>query len=280
MKKLLIFTLFAFAFFVACKQEKKSAGTEAAEQTLELTTSSYERILRYNVPMDEDTLTYYCMGTLRLVLPTTIAGEEPTELRHAMMQTFFCDSVSTTLPEAIERFLSEPLGMEDGTYTNLTVVDSANTDYMQLSDHSIDIHVKTLTTRWLVLESEAYEYFAGAAHPMNGSFYLNYDLKQGYMLTLDDIVNDRDHLAVLLSRLYSEQRSDGRPYGYATTLSQTGGFDIPVTDNFYLTSEGLAFVYQPYEIASYAEGVQTIRVSFYELLDAGILTKQFQEVDF
>ena len=284
MKKLLLITLSVLAVLTSCKQEKTSADADGTT-TLQFTSSTYERILRYEVPSDDaegasDLSPLYSMATLRLMLPTSIGGEEPTDLLHAVIKTFFSDSVSTTLSDATERYLSQPLGMEEGTYINLCVVDSAESDYMQLSDHSADIHVKTLTTRWMVLECDAYEYFAGAAHPMTGSFYLNYDLQNNRLLTLDDIVTDRDHLALLLSQIYTQQRSGERPYGYSTTVAADGTFDIPVTDNFFLTSGGLSFVYQPYEIASYAEGIQTIRISFFELLDADILTSQFKDTDF
>lgn len=281
MRKILYLTLCAAALCVACKQGQQSADADAADQTLQFTTSSHERILRYDVPDEEaESMTYYSMATLHLVLPTVIAGEEPTDLLCAVMQTFLGDSVSTTLSDAVERYLSQPLGADNDTFENVTEVDSAEADYMHLSDKSDFIYVKTLTPHWLVLEDNAYEYYAGAAHPMSGRFYLNYDLQNRRLLRLDDVVTDRSHLAVLLSRLYSEQHVGERPYGYSTTTDGKGNFGIPVTDNFYLTPEGLSFVYQPYEIASYAEGIQTLRVSFYELMDASILTEPFQRTDF
>ena len=39
------------------------------------------------------------------------------------------------------------------------------------------------------------------------------------------------------------------------------------TENFYFDNQNLYLVYQPYEIASYADGIVTIKIPFSELQD-------------
>jgi hypothetical protein len=41
--------------------------------------------------------------------------------------------------------------------------------------------------------------------------------------------------------------------------------DIPITDNFYLTSKGIGFNYNPYEIGPYALGSVSLYIPFSEL---------------
>lgn len=266
---------------MSCRQEGKSSEGTSAEQALQFITLCQERTLQYEIAGEyADEKPYYSNAQVDLIWPQLIAGDtELADLQQAMLQTFFADSVSATLDEAVERILSTPLDVVAAECSNIEVVDSADADWTHMSASSLTVQLLRADSRLIVFQGKVYDYFAGAAHPMTACLYVNYDVKRHRVIRLDDVITDRDALARLLSRIYTDERCASSTHGF-NTFESDGGYDIPATDNFCITPEGLSFVYQPYEIAAYAEGVQTIRVSFYELLDAHILTARFQDVEF
>ena len=101
---------------------------------------------------------------------------------------------------------------------------------------------------------DVYEYTGGA----HGNRYLliqNYDLETGDMVNEQDLFID-DYYEPLKSLLLealiaqtdeAETRKDLRRLGYSVA-------DVVPNENFYVTDEGITYVYNPYEIAPYAMG--------------------------
>jgi hypothetical protein len=104
----------------------------------------------------------------------------------------------------------------------------------------------------LSLEFFYYDY-SGGAHGNYGSTGASYDLRTGKRLRYDDIFRPEAarQLPALLGRAV-------RPLvGLAATApldKQLFVKEMPVTHNVFLTGGGAVFVYQPYEIAAYAQG--------------------------
>ncbi|MDO7885553.1 DUF3298 and DUF4163 domain-containing protein [Hymenobacter cheonanensis] len=95
--------------------------------------------------------------------------------------------------------------------------------------------------------------FSGGAHGSYGSTGASYDLRTGQRLRYADIF--RPDAAVQLPALL------GQAVRPLVGLAATDPLDkqlfvkqMPVTHNVYLTTGGAVFIYQPYEIASYAQG--------------------------
>ena len=99
-----------------------------------------------------------------------------------------------------------------------------------------------------------YEYTGGA----HGNRYLliqNYDLETGDMVNEQDLFIDDYYeplKTLLLNALIAqtdnaESKRDLRRMGYSVA-------DVVPNENFYVTQEGITYVYNPYEIAPYAMG--------------------------
>ena len=109
---------------------------------------------------------------------------------------------------------------------------------------------------------DVYEYTGGA----HGNRYL---LIQNYNLMTGDAVNEQDLFiddyyeqlkTLLLEALIAqtdeaETRKDLRRLGYSVA-------DVVPNENFYVTDEGITYVYNPYEIAPYAMGCIQISLSW------------------
>ena len=101
---------------------------------------------------------------------------------------------------------------------------------------------------------DVYEYNGGA----HGNRYLliqNYDLQTGDAVSEQDLFID-DYYELLKTLLLealiaqtdeAETKKDLRRLGYSVA-------DVVPNENFYVTAEGITYVYNPYEIAPYAMG--------------------------
>ena len=109
-----------------------------------------------------------------------------------------------------------------------------------------------------VLYSYSYQ---GGAHGSWGNFVTNFSLKDGSVVTEDDLfVPDyRAELSkILTDHLYD---SMGDPEAYDCLFVK----EIEPNGNFEVSEEGLSYLYNPYEIGPYAIGLVTVTVPWQEL---------------
>lgn len=126
---------------------------------------------------------------------------------------------------------------------------------------SADGKVAALTNSTLAYAITVANYYPRAAHGMYVTRYVNYDIRRGQLFSLSDIITP-EGLAALPTILRQTARSMS---GFLGSTSITA---IPDGGNFYVNcNDELVFVYQPYEIASYAQGVIAIPVEAYRLSD-------------
>ena len=95
--------------------------------------------------------------------------------------------------------------------------------------------------------------FSGGAHGSYGSTVASYDLRTGKRLRYADIFRPEaaQQLPALLGQAVRPLvgLASGDPLDKQLFVSK-----MPVTHNVYLTTGGAVFIYQPYEIAAYAQG--------------------------
>lgn len=103
---------------------------------------------------------------------------------------------------------------------------------------------------WLVLESIAYEY-TGGAHGSYGSTFQNLDVRGTREWEAKDIFTDTTALLPLLD---AAARSYFGIAAAAPLADRLLVAQVPFSNNFYIAPGGIVFVYNPYEIASYADG--------------------------
>jgi hypothetical protein len=141
---------------------------------------------------------------------------------------------------------------------NETLVKTTDADLQSLAfaySSNVYVYVRFNESNWLVTEVLRTE-STGGVHSNYFSSFANIDLQNKAVWTLPDIIADTNALRPLLSdaaisffRLQPGQGMESR------LLVD----EVPVTANVFVGAKGLSFVYNPYEIASYADG----QVSFY-----------------
>ena len=125
--------------------------------------------------------------------------------------------------------------------------------------------------QWLIVEDIISNY-TGGAHAMYNTTYQNLDIATSRTWKLQDMITDTAALAPLLTiaardyfRLKPEEPVESRMLVA----------NVPVTTNVYLTPSGLIFVYNPYDIASYADGVVQLYIPYNKLQP--LLTPDFRK---
>jgi len=95
--------------------------------------------------------------------------------------------------------------------------------------------------------------YSGGAHGMNTTTAASYDLRTGRRLRYDDIFLPaaQAQLPALLAQAVRPLVGLKPNEPLSQTLFVT---KMPVTHNVFLTAGGVEFIYQPYEIAAYAQG--------------------------
>lgn len=118
-----------------------------------------------------------------------------------------------------------------------------------------------------ILSFECYSYgFTGGAHGLSVSKFRVIDLKDGHLVSLDEIFrpdfnNDlRDIINVAARKKYNLERSQ--------SLAEAGFFSefIDTGTNFYITKDGIGFYYNQYEIAPFELGPVDIFINYQELM--------------
>lgn len=111
-----------------------------------------------------------------------------------------------------------------------------------------------------------YVYTAGA-HGLENEIYHNWSKKEERELSLKDLLieNYTEKLNNLAEKIF---RSDE---GITETASLESYFfeneKFKLNNNFLITSKGLVFIYNPYEIKSYAEGRTTLIIPYSSIQD-------------
>lgn len=149
---------------------------------------------------------------------------------------------ATTIPEAIEafgagyrevqqQFPDEAIGWEAAIEGVVTFED----------EHLVSLKLDMYT-------------FTGGAHGLSITHYLNFDRASGEELANEQLFSDWEALEKLAEKTFREAYNI--PYG--TRINDTGfmfeGDQFHLPENMGFTAGGLELYYNPYEIASYAEG--------------------------
>lgn len=175
----------------------------------------------------------------------------PDELKREIIRLAFGDSTAN-FNRASDNFLEDLMLFDDDTLTRSIRVDAFNAD----ADWMSYMHVSSECTNdsGLYCFHIAYEnYMRYAAHGMYGSHYVTYDTDNKRIVRLCDLV-DTSKLEPVIQKAI-----EGLPVN-GDVLCNVYGPDIPMTDNFFIdsTRKCIMLVYQPYDIASYANGIQTV----------------------
>jgi hypothetical protein len=118
------------------------------------------------------------------------------------------------------------------------------------------------------------ETFTGGAHPNHGTFTLTYDLKAGRELKLADLFKPgAKYLSAIAAYALRDLKArkdpeSGENMGIAQDIWEDGA--KPTAENYSnwnITKKGLLITFPPYQVASYADGPQTVIVPYSALKD-------------
>ena len=101
--------------------------------------------------------------------------------------------------------------------------------------------------------------YEGGAHGIEGNRYFTIDLTTRHILTLNDLFNEKDlpKVKTLLWEQYNNSNKEYEPV--------IGADNFNLSNNIYLDSRGVHFIYDIYEIAPYAAGEQDLLLYFGQL---------------
>ena len=128
----------------------------------------------------------------------------------------------------------------------------------------IDYKIFSVTNNIFSIRFSIYTNFYGSAHPLTTFQSLNYDIKQGKVLSLNDIFKSGDYLQFLST--YSKNALTHKLSKAVSTPTQPDAEGIkPIAANFQIwnmTSNGLLLTFPPYQVAAYVFGPQEIVIPY------------------
>jgi Protein of unknown function (DUF3298). len=202
-----------------------------------------------------------------LLLPAkTMSPENSALLIGTINKALGCD---TTQKQDVEECLRNVLGSYADEYRK--AIDSSDLTAAHNNHYQGDaMSVRYNDNGWLVLEHMASGY-TGGAHGNYASSFINADLKGNKIWKLEEIMTvDSNKTSALLDEAARKH------YGMSPKDSLEGQYfvsTIRLNGNFYLTHKGITFCYNPYEIASYAQGQIFLFIPYNKIMD--LLTPAF-----
>ncbi len=238
-------------------QEKYPRGSHPMEQIYHALSANYQ----------DNVDTPYVTSTFSLLWPIDSGKTESISfLTKELARLAGCEGKELPTKYDILRCITE----KDSSYFSeyrriITEMDMESEELTRATNnHSRDIFWDIISNDndLLTLEIINSEY-TGGAHGNYSIQYVCLDSRMKKIWTLSDIMQvDSAALSVLLdiaARKYFNIREDHSLQDRLLVAQ------IQATDNVYITPKGLVFCYQPYEIASYADGVIQLYIPYREL---------------
>lgn len=119
--------------------------------------------------------------------------------------------------------------------------------------------------------------YSGAAHAAANSCAANYNVITGDVLTLGSIIVDSGSIEQLCSLVTAQLQSVAEEkylhQSFEETVKQRFSSDESFDEDWYFSSDGLCFYFDPYAIAPYASGVITAEIPYSDLI--GVIDDAF-----
>lgn len=189
--------------------------------------------------------------SVSLIMPQRLMGHKADALRDSILSVAF-DSVGADTRSVISGYMDRTAAVFGYPVEKVDTLAAGTTaDGYTRTDGTI----VNLTPELLVYCVTTSDYQPRAAHGMSTSYYINYDMAGQRVLGFRDLF-DPAKTDSLTMAIQTQADALEQVIGPTTIAA------LPEGDNFMLSPTGeIVFVFQPYEVASYAQG--TIRVAFY-----------------
>lgn len=254
-----VIVLAAGALAVSCS--RRPAAPSAAVEFECISDSYTYRLVGSAKDFDRDS-DIRCFDSASVVMPARVLDRDISELRDSILSAAF-DTVAPA-GEAMKSYF-EKNAAEMG-YKVEAVAERPDEEARAEGLLLVDGMVTYLSADWLTYCVSTAVNTPGAAHGLTTNRYFNYAIVPGKLVTLSTIFTPEGLKA--LPEIIARQAERLRPMLGPTTIDA-----LPSQGNFLITPEGtIMFAYQPYEVASYAQG--EIRVPFYPYQLSDCLTPE------
>jgi hypothetical protein len=189
----------------------------------------------------------------------------PLDLRNA-----FSAEMAALVQEKMKDFIADPMQAQNtedlinqlfAEYN--TYFEQAEGDFNGLNNWIISVNVEPLyqTEELVSLSIETYS-FTGGAHPDQFITFKNYFLPSLEECKLSDLVSDQEALLMDAESIFRNKYKIAENESFAEKGYWFENDAFSLTDNFGISSTGLIFRYNPYDIGPYAIGAHEIKVPF------------------
>jgi len=183
--------------------------------------------------------------------------------------------LATTINTAVEQKIAASLSISPDDENRIKTIDQGITNFIdsfrtanaefpdssssQEYEFTSNSAVSFENENLLSLKMETYSYWGGA-HGYSSTSYLNFDKETAEVLTTEKLIKDKGKFKKLAEQMFREQEEipiDGN-------INETGfffendTFSLPINIGF--ENDELILIYNPYEVASYAEGQIIIKI--------------------
>ena len=189
--------------------------------------------------------------SVSILMPEAIYGHDIKPLRDSILKCAF-DTIAA--PDAAMKSYITSVIAETGYTPVETAVNDSTEAYAEGYTYVYG-NLVALSGDWLTYCVTNSTNFPGAAHGLTVNRYITYAMTKGEILTLSDIFTPQG--LAQLPGIISTQAARMADIIGPTTISA-----LPQGGNFLINNDGsIVFAYQPYEVASYAQG--EIHIPFY-----------------
>ncbi len=178
--------------------------------------------------------------------------------------TLIEDFVKTAL-NISEDTLYVPKTIEEATANFMKVYKQDKAEYPDMGTYFVEVSVQELfsSSTVLSLEMNAYQY-TGGAHGYGSTHYANIDPQTGEKLAFEDLVNDKKEFTAFAETIFREENEIPKDESINATGFWFENDEFYLPASFGITPDELIFVYNQYEIASYAAGPIDLIISMEE----------------
>ena len=146
--------------------------------------------------------------------------------------------------------------------------DEPNVESETGSDLQIWFNVVLATNDLVSVLFDVSNYSQGAAHPNGYSLVLNFDLKSGKTLNLSDLFSPKSDYLNAISRVaISDLKKQSGQDADSEWIERGAGPESENYNSWNISKKGLAITFDPYQVASYAEGPKHVVIPYSVLKD-------------
>lgn len=253
MKKIVLFTLgfLALGAFSACSGGNKDGEKNSNDENrnIQFESYSYDLIGEFS---GADSVLYDIPGGRYVryigqgVLPKDLGQADVKHLRDTLMKIARVNFVGENRPEPT-------------TTDSIRITDLPANDSIACGEVIANLSTTLVNTRVIVWENEIYSYPCMAAHGMTNTSFINFCMTDGKIMSLSDLFRPgyEKKLKALIAKKLKEAGTE--------LLVDRGR--VPVAEEFEITTSGILFSYDPYQIAPYSEGTVQVELTTDELLE-------------